>query len=449
MKYVKIIGDTHSQALQKLRDTYGSDAMVYSEQEIPARSYTKRMLGKKEYEIWAAIFEKKKNSGNVKQQLNDLQKMISSVGSSASLKNTNNDESPSLQKVLSPRVDLQTSLREKEINPLANDNYNTEQQKSKNSALSGQEFLTVLQKEFGKTKPTDVIQVQEGASLQDLAKDIHFIKEHLSSFSQSSSPSFAEKEFENLFQYLCEQEFSESWAKKFTEQVQNDLAKNLWNDRKKIYQTAVAHLEKKVPVASSGGKKVLALVGPTGVGKTTTLAKLSARMQLQENKQVSLVTLDNYRIAATEQLRLFANIIEIPVYVFKEGEKFKAFVENDNSDIILVDTTGFSHYNKNFLLEQKEFFGGKTEKKIEKHLVLSATTRARDARLILQHFHEQKIDKLILTKLDESSCYGNFVELANDFSLPFSYFTTGQEVSKDHLQADSEFLAQKILQDFV
>lgn len=454
MRYITVKADTRSTALQQLRETYGDEAWVYTEKEIPAASAFKRLFGKKQYQIVAGIPEKSR----VRKGLNDLEKMVSK-DHSALVKEKNAELWK--QALDSTRESAKPSAH---ITSMVND-YN---------AQNKEVFLQTLNKEL-QTRPRlaepkmpqqkmieNNIGEQKNYSpeLDRLGRDVDVIKNHLSSLSYDKATTFKEKELQELFVCLQEQEFSDDWAKHFVELVRNDLAKNYWNDKKEIYQKALLLLEKKIPIAqSSAAKKVLALVGPTGVGKTTTLAKLSARMQLQENRNISLVTLDNYRIAATEQLRLFAGILEIPVHVFSEPQKFHEFVENDSSDLILVDTTGFSHNNQKFLLEQRDFFSSakrdlhgnienKIAKKIEKHLVLSATTRAKDARLIVERFKEQNVDKLILTKLDETFYYGAFVELAENKNLPFSFFSTGQEVPRDHKIADGEFLAKKILSGY-
>lgn len=432
MRYVTVTGETHVEALQILRDNYGEDAWIYSEKEVPASSVLGRLFGRKEYQIDAGIPEKKPRTG-VKKQINDLEQMFMPVDAKQK-----NDE---LWKQAKAPIKSFTSGQKQDL------------------SLIKKDFLKTVQKEL-QARPQLLEGKKSSHQLDRLGQDVDIIKNKLSVLAAPKNDLFLEKELQKLFEVLQEQEFSLHWAKSFVEQVRNDLPKNDWSDKRKIYQKALWFMEKKVPIAQSAvSKKVMVLLGATGVGKTTTLSKLAARMQLQEDKKVTVATLDNSRIAATEQLRLFTEILEIPMKVFNAPKKFHLFVEQDNSDLILVDTNGFSQHNKEQLEQQRDFFSSARSdafgnvdsgisKKIEKHLVLSAATRAKDVKSIIENFQEQNIHKIILTKLDESSYYGAFVELAESKKLPFSFFTFGQAVPQDQRIADGEYLAKKILQSY-
>lgn len=176
------------------------------------------------------------------------------------------------------------------------------------------------------------------------------------------------------------------------------------------------------------GKVVL--VGPTGVGKTTTIAKLAGRLALIEKKKVGLITIDTYRIGAVEQLRTYAEIMNIPfkvVITLKEMEM--AVEELKDCDVILIDTTGRSSKNAMQLSELRAF----TQKVNPDHvmLVISGTTKNRDIKIILEGYKELLYEKLIITKLDETSAYGCIFNIINISKKPISYITTGQNVPDD------------------
>jgi flagellar biosynthesis protein FlhF len=181
-----------------------------------------------------------------------------------------------------------------------------------------------------------------------------------------------------------------------------------------------------------GGKnrRVWAFVGPTGVGKTTTVAKLAARFALQGQLRVGLITVDTFRIAAVEQLRTYARIMDVPVRVALSAEDFKRAVDEfSDRDLILVDTAGQSPRDEQALGELMALFPEEVETEV--HLVLSVTTRTRDLEDILRHYQPVKVGRLVLTKLDETRCHGPILHLPLVSKLPLSYLTIGQNVPDD------------------
>jgi flagellar biosynthesis protein FlhF len=181
---------------------------------------------------------------------------------------------------------------------------------------------------------------------------------------------------------------------------------------------------------NGGGPQVVALVGPTGVGKTTTVAKLAARFALQQERSVGLITLDTFRIGAVEQLKTYANITGVTMRVALDAAGFRDAIEQfSGRDIVLVDTAGQSPRDEESLAELLTLFPA--EVKVEVHLVLSVTTRSRDLERILRHYAPVKASRLLLTKLDETTCHGALFGLPVASRLPLSYLTTGQNVPDD------------------
>jgi flagellar biosynthesis protein FlhF len=177
-------------------------------------------------------------------------------------------------------------------------------------------------------------------------------------------------------------------------------------------------------------KKVVAFVGPTGVGKTTSIAKLAARLALQQKKKVLLMTLDGYRIGAIEQLRSYAGLMGIPFrFVDQVAELPKALEENTQRDYILIDTAG--HGPKD--LESMRALAAYLKKSefIERHLVLSAATKPSDMREIMDRFEICRPDHLLFTKLDETSTPGPILNELVRTQKSFSYYSNGQRVPDD------------------
>lgn len=197
------------------------------------------------------------------------------------------------------------------------------------------------------------------------------------------------------------------------------------------------------PIEAKNGKLV-AVVGPTGVGKTTTLAKLTAYFSLMENKNVALITADTYRIAAVEQLKTYGEIMGIPVEaVYTPEELENAIAKYDDKDIILLDTAGRSQKNNQQMEELKEFLQGVEPD--ETYLVLSATTKYKDLIDMVENFSQVNFDKVIFTKLDETNNYGAVISLLCHLKKPVSYLTVGQNVPDDIKRASHEELFSPLL----
>ena len=187
-----------------------------------------------------------------------------------------------------------------------------------------------------------------------------------------------------------------------------------------------------------GRVKTVALIGPTGVGKTTTIAKLAAHYALMRNKRVALLTVDTYRIAAVEQLKTYSQIIGLPVSVAYSHAEVPAFVEQyADYDLILIDTAGRSQHHVMQVGELKSLLDAVL---CETHLVLSASMKDKDMLEAAHRFSAARVDRLLFSKLDETSSYGTLLNVADRAGIPISYLTTGQKVPEDLEIADGKRL---------
>ena len=193
-----------------------------------------------------------------------------------------------------------------------------------------------------------------------------------------------------------------------------------------------------------GVRKVVALVGPTGVGKTTTVAKLAANFKLVHGLRPGLLTVDTYRIAAVEQLRTYAEIIDLPLAVANAPSEMDAAIDSlGDVDLVLIDTAGRSPRDEVKVRELADFL--EVARPDEVHLVLSATTGEKSLRAAVERFARVRADRLILTKLDEADGLGGVLAVIGQANRPVSYLTTGQAVPDDIEPADRARLAALIL----
>ena len=239
-----------------------------------------------------------------------------------------------------------------------------------------------------------------------------------------------------LHRTMLDNEVDEKYASEIIEEIGELNKPNLPFDYAlaNIYQKMILKFGKPNGITPArNGIKLVFFIGPTGVGKTTTIAKIASKFRVDEKKKVALLTADTYRIAAAEQLRTYANILEVPfrvIYTVEELEK--AMEDFRDYDYLLVDTAGHSHQNTTQKDNMSEFIHS-IDDKVEKevYLVLSATTKYRDLISIADSYKEMADYKLIFTKLDETTTLGNLMNLRLYTGASLSYVTYGQNVPDD------------------
>ncbi|ANU09160.1 flagellar biosynthesis protein FlhF [Planococcus antarcticus DSM 14505] len=206
----------------------------------------------------------------------------------------------------------------------------------------------------------------------------------------------------------------------------------------------IAIIKRKMTKLVVEDPEVICFIGPTGVGKTTTIAKIAADYMLTKDKKVGLITADTYRIAAVEQLKTYGSILNIPVKVVESSEDLtKAIEDFHHCDIILMDTAGRNYQQTQYIEELRRLLPAGS--KVQIHLVLSLTAKYEDMKKIIDNFGSVSMDELLLTKRDETSSSGAIINLIYHYGIPIRHIANGQNVPDDILAFTPELAADFIM----
>ena len=431
MTIKKFQGKTKEEAIEKAKAELGENAVVMNIKEIKPKGVF-QSLKKSTYEVTAAM-EEKENYVDSGLALKNAQKMHETINMTA-------DEPIKIPLVKEEPMD---------------------QAKAEQSAIEFLKRNAELLKNESSQKTTDDSERTE--RIEEKLENLQSILEK--QYSENQEKAKEEQEFmkaagskknENLafikvlYETLIDNEVNE----KYVNQIMDELEKVNWNGNSvdyilsNVYQKMILKFGTPHGIDLSGKKpKILFFVGPTGVGKTTTIAKVASKLKVEQGKKVAFLTADTYRIAAAEQLRTYANILDTPLNIIYSPEELNQAVEKlEDFDVILVDTAGFSHKN----VEQKEDIrrlikSVDVKYDSEVYLVLSATTKYKDLIEISDVYKEISNYKIIFTKLDETTTYGSILNIKLYSKAEVSYITNGQNVPDDIEVFNSQKIVKRLL----
>jgi flagellar biosynthesis protein FlhF len=453
MKVKKYTAATMKDALWQIRQEMGEDALIISTREITAP------LGKKFVEVTAAAEDTRKT---------EQRKKVTGKDPYAAAQKAFNQfrevEEPPMRPVPEPAPQPaytppapQVSSKAA-VKPAPAPAPDLEEQIVKNRVLLSESLKPLKEEIFQLRNLVDEMRrskpAKESVDLEPLKQEMKGLKRMFQTIRKSSDydalVNFSEP-LKTIYHLLINNEVEEPFAYDLIEMADAKLdpeeKENPDAVRAVIQKLIEANLSTARPVILNQNRPtIMAFVGPTGVGKTTSIAKLAARCTLQMKKKVTLITIDTYRIAAVEQLKTYAKIMDLPIYVcYSPEEMQKTISSSADSSLILIDTAGHSQTDMEQVQDLCNYFGDQED--IEVLMVLSATTKSSDLKDISERFGGVGPKRLVFTKLDETTTYGSLLNVAVRTKLPIGYFTTGQNVPDDIETATPGKLAKLILGD--
>lgn len=300
---------------------------------------------------------------------------------------------------------------------------------------------------------TSVLPIQESASSakeERLLEEIRQMKMWIGQLAKKQGdgremPPSLQVFQQQLMNHEVSPELAETWVDEIYE-AWISSGKSLSDEamRAQLRTLVGSFLKDKIGTGIGDSTKIVYIAGPTGVGKTTTIAKLAADQIFRLHKKVGFITADTYRISAIEQLRTYASILNVPLEIVQSpGDVQRAMQRLEHCDLILMDTAGRNYLNELFVAELHSLLAPSDVS--ETYLVLSLTSKTQDMKRITEHFSKYNLDKVIFTKLDETETIGTIYNLLNEHPLRVSFLTNGQNVPDDLLQADGELLVDILL----
>ena len=430
MTISKFQGKTKEEAIKNARDEFGENAVIMNVKEVKPKGLF-AIFKASTYEVTAAK-EEREEFVNPVNALKTPEKLHESISLAA-------DEKIQIPKY--ERVE-----REENATP----SFNVQQLLQKEIRQAKSE-LGIGEKSSGKREQNQI------QSEEKLEQRLDQISNSLTRNEEKSAPEGKgglgsdELNFVKiLYTTLIKNEVNEKYVNQILDEIERFLrpGNSLDTILSNVYQKLILRFGQPHELTTGNKKpKLVCFFGPTGVGKTTTIAKIASKCKVEQGKKIAFITADTYRIAATEQLRVYANILDAPMSIVYSPEEMNGAIQGYlDYDLIFSDTAGFSHKNESQCQDMKKLLDViEPQYDREVYLVLSATTKYQDLIEISDIYKEISTYKLIFTKLDETTTYGNLLNIKLHSGAELSYVTNGQNVPEDIELFDTQKIVKQLL----
>lgn len=411
----KFQGKTEEEAIAKAKQEFGENAVIMNVKEVKPKGLF-RAFKNSTYEVTAAM-EEKEQFVNPKRALQNTKKLHDSINLSAD------------EKIDIPKPEAKPDFRELIQKTMPNSSRMQEPEEKKIEQRLD-DLSDRIEESLARTPKGEKPEAENPVKEKPSSEEFHFVR--------------------ILYSTLLKNEVNEKYVNQILDEIEKFIRPGNSVDMilSNVYQKLILRFGQPKTIDLSGSKpKILFFVGPTGVGKTTTIAKIASKYKVEYDKKVAFITADTYRIAATEQLQVYANILDAPMaIVYSQAELNDSIAKFEDYDLVFVDTAGFSHKNEKQRNDMKTLLGGVSEEyNKEVYLVLSATTKYMDLLDIVDSYREIADYKLIFTKLDETTTYGNLLNIKLYSGADLSYTTNGQNVPDDIEVFDTQKIVKKLL----
>lgn len=411
----KFQGKTEEEAIAKAKQEFGENAVIMNVKEVKPKGLF-RAFKNSTYEVTAAM-EEKEQFVNPKRALQNTKKLHDSINLSAD------------EKIDIPKPEAKPDFRELIQKTMPNSSRMQEPEEKKIEQRLD-DLSNRIEESLARPPKGEKPEAENPVKEKPSSEEFHFVR--------------------ILYSTLLKNEVNEKYVNQILDEIEKFIRPGNSVDMilSNVYQKLILRFGQPKTIDLSGSKpKILFFVGPTGVGKTTTIAKIASKYKVEYDKKVAFITADTYRIAATEQLQVYANILDAPMaIVYSQAELNDSIAKFEDYDLVFVDTAGFSHKNEKQRNDMKTLLGGVSEEyNKEVYLVLSATTKYMDLLDIVDSYREIADYKLIFTKLDETTTYGNLLNIKLYSGADLSYTTNGQNVPDDIEVFDTQKIVKKLL----
>ncbi|MCD9023379.1 flagellar biosynthesis protein FlhF [Cohnella silvisoli] len=449
MKVKRYIVDDLPEAVQMIRSELGSDAVILNTKEIRIGGFL-GMFSKKRVEVIAAVDEASKKLParapmparpiEKKQLLSQIEELaVSSPMIPSNAVRERYSQAPfadSGRKTTSPVMEAQRDAGQAII---AQPDTHLEQHRSDTQAATLAVAVQTLEARENK-------QAKEETSA--LLLELRSMKEMMAKMAKQQTFRSMPEAVMKWSRRLAEQGVDPAYVEQFAEAVNLIMEETSEEETRSSYEAARAVLLSWLQDAKGTGieptTRIVHFVGPTGVGKTTTIAKLAAEQSFSHRRSVGFITADTYRIAAVDQLRTYADILNVPLeVVFSPSELTRAYKKLNDLDLLFMDTAGRNYRNEMFVSEVNSLLA--PGEQTETILVLSMTHKYSDMKMVASQFAKYGVNQLLLTKFDETDSFGTIINLVKEFDFRISYITCGQTVPDDIRPFDPEDLIRRLL----